>query len=58
MASEDEAAAAIESAKGMSLEGRDLKIGRAYNPKMGDRGVGPDPAEFRPRGGSRRGKRR
>ena len=59
MNSEEEASAAIEAAKGLQVDGNDLKIGRAYNPRMGDRGAGPDPAEnFRPRGGSRRGKRR
>ena len=59
MNSEESAAAAIEATKGTQLEGHDLKIGRAYNPRMGDRGAGPDPdATFRPRGGSRRGKRR
>jgi len=59
MNSEEEASAAIEAAKGAKLDGNELKIGRAYNPRMGDRGAGPDPAaDFRPRGGSRRGKRR
>lgn len=59
MSTEEGAAAAIEAAKGLQIEGNDLKIGRAYNPRMGDRGAGPDPAaDFRPRGGSRRGKRR
>ncbi len=59
LASEEDAAAAIEAAQEVQLHGRTLKVGRAFNARMGERTSGPDRSEsFRPRGGgNRRGRR-
>ena len=58
MATEEAAAAAMEFVKGQSIDGNELKLGRAYNEKMGS-GTGRSQDygnDYRP-SGRRRGRR-